>query len=94
MGPAILVAVVAFAVVAAVAWPLVRDRAGGAGAAGIDDERWQALQDGIDQSLRAIREIEFDHRSGNLSDTDFAELDAGERARAAELLRQRDAREG
>jgi hypothetical protein len=93
MGPVILVAAVALAVVAAVAWPLVRNRAEDAAATGGDDRR-QALQDGIDQSLRAIREIDFDHKAGNLGDADFAELDAVERARAAELLRQRDLPEG
>lgn len=89
MGPAVLVALVALAVVAAVAWPLVRDRAEDANSV-VRDDRRQALQDGIDQSLRAIREIDFDHESGNLGDADFAELDAVERTRAADLLRQRD----
>ena len=94
MGTAILVAAVALAVVAAVAWPLVRDRTDGTGPPGGDDERRRALQDGIDRSLRAIREIEFDHTAGNLGDGDFVELDAAERARAAELLRQRDSLKG
>ena len=89
MGPAVLVALVALAVVAAVAWPLVNDRAEDVRSV-VRDDRRQALQDGIDQSLRAIREIDFDHESGNLGDADFAELDAVERTRAADLLRQRD----
>lgn len=93
MGPAILVAVVGFVVVAAVAWPLVRNRAEGTSPAD-GDKRRQALQDEVDQSLRAIREIEFDYKAGNLGDADFAELDAAERARAAELLRQRDVTKG
>jgi hypothetical protein len=42
-------------------------------------------------SLEAIREIEMDHRAGNLSDEDFADLDAAERARAVELMRRADA---
>ena len=93
MGPALLVAVVALAVVAAVAWPLLRNRVDDGRSVRVDDRR-QALQDGIDQALRAIREIDFDHKTGNLGDADFAELDAVERARAAELLRQRDQPEG
>jgi len=32
----------------------------------------------------------MDHRAGNLSDEDFAELDAAERARAVELMRRAD----
>lgn len=93
MGTSILVAVVALVVVAAVAWPLVRDRGDGVETTQAEERR-RALQDDIDQSLRAIREIEFDHRTGNLSDADHAELDGGERARAAELLRQRDSQQG
>ena len=89
MGTVILVAAVALTVVAAVAWPLVRDRGEGA-ATGAADDRRRSLQDDIDRSLRAIREIEFDHRAGNLGDSDFQELDGVERARAADLLRQRD----
>jgi hypothetical protein len=89
VGPMLLVAAVALAVVALVAWPLLRDRPDTAtGVAG--DLGGQELQDEIDRALRAIREIEFDHAAGNLSDTDFAELDAVERARAADLLRRRE----
>lgn len=93
MGTAILVAVVALAVVTAVAWPLVRDR-GERVASGAADDRRRSLQDDIDRSFRAIREIEFDHRAGNLGDADFEELDGVERARATDLLRQRDSQEG
>ena len=52
------------------------------------------MQDEIDRSLRAIREIEFDHRAGNLSDEDFAELDGAERAQLATFLRRRDESSG
>jgi hypothetical protein len=82
-------ALVALAAVAVVAWPLVREGAPET-EPGSDDPARGELQDAIDRSLRAIREIEFDHRAGNLSDEDFAELDGAERARAAELLRRRD----
>ena len=85
---AILVAAVALAVVAAVAWPLLRERHQSQPPP--DDQAGQALQDEIDRALRAIREIEFDHRAGNLSEEDFAELDAAERAQLATLLRRRD----
>lgn len=50
------------------------------------------LREAIERSLTAIREIEQDHRAGNLSDEDFGTLDRAERARAAELMRQRDER--
>lgn len=89
----LLVAVVALVVVAAVAWPLTASGAGGRDGAGIDPAR-QELEDEIDRSLRAIREIEADHSSGDLDEDTYRELRARERARAAELLRRRDAPPG
>jgi Tfp pilus assembly protein PilN len=88
MGVVVLVAAVALAVVVAVAWPLLHERRQTEPLA--DDQAGRALQDEIDRSLHAIREIEFDHRAGNLSDQDFAELDGAERAQLAALLRRRD----
>ena len=86
---AIVLAVVSLVVVAAVAWPLLTHRAddppedpGVAARAAIDED--------LQRSLEAIREIDMDHRAGNLSDEDFAELDAAERARAVELMRRAD----
>ena len=46
-----------------------------------------AVEEDLERSLAAIREIEMDHRAGNLSDEDFAELDRAERVRAVELMR-------
>ncbi len=86
---ALILAAVALVVVAALAWPLVARR----------DERLppdsgadarRAVEEDLERSLGAIREIEMDHRAGNLSDEDFAELDRAERARAVELMRRRD----
>jgi ribosomal protein L40E len=44
--------------------------------------------------LRAIKDLEFDHAMGKLSDDDFAEMGARLRGRAAGLLRQLDAGSG
>ena len=41
--------------------------------------------------LRSIKDLEFDHAMGKVSDKDFAEMGARLRARAAGLLRQLDA---
>jgi hypothetical protein len=41
--------------------------------------------------LRSIKELEFDHAMGKVSDADFAEMGARLRTRAAGLLRQLDA---
>lgn len=90
---AVLIVLVAFAVVAGIAWPMLHGRVDGAAEtlpAGGDPE----LQDEIDRSLRAIREIEFDHAAGNIDEADFSELVGVERARAADLLRRRDGLKG
>lgn len=44
--------------------------------------------------LRSIKELEFDHAMGKVSDKDFAEMSARLRARAARLIRQLDASAG
>jgi hypothetical protein len=41
--------------------------------------------------LRSIKELEFDHAMGKISDKDFAEMSARLRSRAAGLIRQLDA---
>jgi hypothetical protein len=84
-----LIAILSVALVALIAWPLVSGRV-----PTDPDAAGQALQgaeDELSRSLDAIREIDMDHRAGNLSDADFAELDREERARAVELMNRRDA---
>ena len=85
----LLIAAVALVVIAAVAWPLLA-RAPGTPPPDPRAERRRAIQEDLDRSLEAIREIEMDHRAGNLSAEDFAALDQAERARAVELMRRRD----
>jgi hypothetical protein len=86
----VFVAVISVALVALIAWPLVaRAGADPAPADQLDDRR--AVEEELQRSLDSIREIEMDHRAGNLSDEDFAALDRDERARAVELMRRRDA---
>jgi hypothetical protein len=45
-------------------------------------------------TLRAIKELEFDHAMGKLSEEDFNEMSTRLRARAVRLMRQLDAGEG
>ena len=87
---ALILAAVALALVVVLAWPLVARRDESVPADPGADAR-RALEEDLARSLGAIREIEMDHRAGNLSDEDFAELDRAERARAVELMRRRDA---
>ncbi len=85
----VVVAVFALAAVALVAWPLVQ-RPPDDGPAVPADEARRAIDEDLQRSLEAVREIEMDHRAGNLSDEDFAALDAAERACALELMRKSD----
>lgn len=90
----ILALAVGLATAVAVVWPLLaREDPEQA----VQDDARLALADAraeadaaLERSLASIREIEQDHRTGNLSDDDFAALDRAERARAAELVRRRD----
>ena len=86
----LLVALAALLVVAIVAWPLVSARPD-APPPDPGAEARRDLDEQLGRSLEAIREIEMDHRAGNLSDEDFAALDKAERARAVELMRRVDA---
>ena len=86
----LIVAIAALAVVALVAWPLI-GAAPDAPPPDPDDDARRDLDEQLGAALEAIREIEMDHRAGNLSDEDFAALDAAERARAVELMRRADA---
>jgi hypothetical protein len=85
----LIVAVAALVVVALVAWPLI-GAAPDAPPPDPDDDARRDLDEQLAGALEAIREIEMDHRAGNLSDEDFSALDAAERARAVELMRRAD----
>jgi hypothetical protein len=74
--------------VAAVAWPLLAREP--AEPVAEDDDARREVEEDLARALEAIREIEQDHRAGNLSDADFAALDRDERARAVALMRRRD----
>jgi hypothetical protein len=50
-------------------------------------QRRLALAEERDRALAALKELEFDHRTGKVSDEDYRELVARLRQRAAELLR-------
>jgi hypothetical protein len=48
------------------------------------------LEAAREAKFRELRDAELDHRTGKLSDEDYAELDAGLRAEAIEILRELD----
>jgi hypothetical protein len=51
------------------------------------EQRRLALAEERDQALAALKELEFDHRTGKISDDDYRTLVAPLRRRAAEALR-------
>jgi hypothetical protein len=83
-------AVLAVACVVFVALPFLRepdpadDRLDEAGAL---ERRALELAEDRDRALAALRELEFDHRTGKISDDDYRELVGPLRARVAEALR-------
>jgi hypothetical protein len=51
-------------------------------------QRRLALAEERDRALAALKELEFDHRTGKVSDDDYRELVGQLRQRAAESLRR------
>ena len=56
------------------------------------ERRRLSLAEERDRALAALKELEFDHRTGKISDTDYRELVGPLRRRAAEALRALDLR--
>jgi len=87
--------VLALACVALVALPFLREPAATDDRlAGPDEleERRLALSEERDRALAALKELEFDHRTGKVSDEDYRNLVGPLRRRAAEALRALDLR--
>ena len=56
-------------------------------------DRRLMLMDERDRALAALKELEFDHRTGKINDTDYRELVGPLRRAAAEALQGLDAKE-
>lgn len=81
---------------AAVAWPLLRERSGQAevelaAEAAADADPLLELESQRDAIYQAIRELRFDRQVGKVSDVDFEVFDSQLRQRAALVLREIDA---
>jgi hypothetical protein len=50
-------------------------------------DEFAELEAAREAKFRELRDAELDHRTGKLSDEDYAELDSGLRAEAIEILR-------
>ena len=89
----VLGALIAVAAVVLVALPFVRQP-------GVEDDRLDApteaqeerlqLLDERDRALAALKELEFDHRSGKIGDEDYRALVGPLRRAAAQALRSLD----
>jgi hypothetical protein len=82
----ILLSLIALSCAAVVVWPLVRfspDVISG------QPELFEALEE-RDRALAALREVEFDHRSGKVLDDEYRALVRALRVRAAEALSRVD----
>jgi hypothetical protein len=87
--------VLALACVALVAWPFLREPAARDDRLIGPDElerRRLLLAEERDRALGALKELEFDHRTGKVSDNDYRVLVGPLRRRAAEALRALDLR--
>jgi hypothetical protein len=85
-----LLAVVCVVLVAA---PFLRDPRGADDSLGQpaeDEQRQIALSEERDRALGALKELEFDHRTGKVSDDDYRAQVGPLRRRAAEALRALD----
>ncbi len=88
----LVILVVLVAVVVVVSAPLRRPRAK------VDVQRSEIAHDADvadleaarDAEYREIRDADLDHRTGKLSDEDYAQLDAGLRAEAVEIMNALD----
>jgi hypothetical protein len=89
----VLGAVLAVACVLLVARPFLRDPApndDSLDAPEPQEELRVALAEERDRALAALKELEFDHRTGKISDEDYRELVGPLRRRAADALKALD----
>lgn len=95
----VVAAVLGVLAVVFVARPFLRDSSSPSGPAAGDTtsgegvERLRLAED-RDRALTALKELEFDHRTGKISDADYRELVGPLRREAAEALRALDAATG
>jgi len=88
-----LIVALALPALAIVLWPLVGGRSGDSGAAAERprDDRRLELEEEKGALYRALRELEFDHDAGHLSDPDFQSLRERYESRAGVLITELDA---
>ena len=88
-----LIAAIVVPALAIVLWPLLGGRSAGAASspARASDDRRLELEEEKSALYRALRELEFDHDAGHLSDPDFQNLRERYESRAGVLITELDA---
>jgi hypothetical protein len=94
-GALVIAAIVAVGCVLVVALPFIREpttRDDRLDAPGEVEKRRLAAAEERDRALAALKELEFDHRTGKISDDDYRALVGPLRHRVADALRALDGR--
>jgi hypothetical protein len=86
--------ILAAAVVMLVAWPFLREPEAADDRIPEPEPERLALAEERDRALAALKELEFDHRTGKIDDEDYRELVGPLRRAAAAALRSLDAGKG
>ena len=86
--------IIVLAALAAVSYPLLARTRRRAAPPVTTDSDIQRILDSRDTLLRALRDLEYDHRLGNLSEHDYRSLRSGYEREAVEIYKALDARAG
>jgi hypothetical protein len=86
--------ILAAVVVVLVAWPFLREPVAADDRIVEPEPKRMALAEERDRALAALKEVEFDHRTGKIDDEDYRALVGPLRRAAAAALRSLDAEKG
>ena len=87
----VLMALIIFVAILLVGYPLVNARQYQYEETAAADERIENLMSARNNAIDAIRDLEFDHATGKLSDADYKQMRARYDLKAAEVLQKVDA---
>ncbi len=87
----ILLALIVFAVILAIGYPIVNASQYQLETTSNGDDRYAILMSQRNSVFDAIRDLEFDHQTGKLSDQDYKQMRAKYDLKAAEVLQKMDA---
>jgi len=90
VGVTLAVVVIGVPALAFAVWPLLRRRGAPAGLLPLPADPREQLAEDRRAALRALRELEFEHAAGHVSDEDYADLRARYEAETAVILSELD----